>query len=545
MRGDPRIVKIDGALEEALEGARILHDVVVQAYGPTSFNVALQKSYGPHVISHDGVTIAKDVILRNEDHNIGADQLYQAARKSDGISGDGTSVTTILGYHIMKKAHQRILAGHNPMALRRGIELAGRELVKYLDTLAVKIADNKLHQVATIASGDPEIGQLVAETVIQSGGVGITVEEYEGLGVLAENIKGVYFEKGWALPHFVNNSLTQEVLHDNMYVICLEKHIRANQDIVPILEMIDEENKRTGEYRGVLIIGNLKDKALMTCAITNHGGGLKVCVVEPPVYGTQVLGFMEDIAALTGGKIVPQSMPAEKVTTEYLGTTKKIIVTQSTTTLLEPGGDAEVVANRITELQEQLDSDKYSAFDKDRMESRMAKLQGKIGIIRVGGATSVEREEKKQRIDDAVGATRGAKEEGIVPGGGVTLARLSLIRLPGMEDLTPDELVGANIVLEALQEPFKRLMINAGESADYRLSQIKAAKKDGMGFNVKEPTTEPIDLVKAGIIDPVRVLKSAIENSCSVAGIVITLGASITIDRDYQLEQLQVNRMTQ
>jgi chaperonin GroEL len=540
MRGDPRIIKTEGVLEEAMAGAKQMYDAVSRAYGPTSFNVALQKSYGSHVITHDGVTIAKDVILRNQDRNIGAEQLYLASRKTDDISGDGTTMTVLLGYHIMRLAHQRLAAGYNPMALMRGIRFAGRELSKKLDALATPVADEKLHEVATISAADPEIGKMVADTVIKAGGVGITVEEYEGLGVIQDVISGLYFEKGYALPHFVNSLITEEVLQDNMHVIVLEKRIRANQDIVPILEMVFAET----EHKGVLIIGNLSDKALNTCVLTDRSGGVRVCVVPPPVYGSQVLGFLEDIAAMTGGKLVPESLPASKVTKEHLGFADKIIVTRGTTTIMGAAGDAKEIQKRIDVLKEQLNSDKFNTYEKERIEKRLAKVQGKIGIIRVGGATETERDETRFRVTDAVHATRGAKEDGIVPGGATTLARLSTLTLDDLgsaKDLPANEQEGVKVVIEALAEPFKQLMTNAGEDPGFRLEQVKRSKP-GHGFNVKEMSKEPIDLIKAGVIDPVRVLKSGVENGCSVAGTVITLGASTTIDREFQLEQIQLNK---
>jgi chaperonin GroEL len=550
MRGDPRIVNTtsDAVLDEALAGAKKMYDAVRKVYGPTSFNVALQKSYGSHVVTHDGVTVAKDVILRNQDQNIGADELYKASRKTDDISGDGTSMTVVFGFHAMEKARRRLAAGYNPMALRRGIRWAGQELVKKLDELAVAVPDEKLHEIATISSNDPEIGQIVADTVIKAGGVGITVEEYDGLGVLQDVIEGLYFEKGWALPHFVNNAISEEVLHEDIHVLCLEKRIRANQDIVPILEMIYEQSE-LAENNGsikprVLIIGNLSDKALRTCVLTDRGGAISICVVDPPVFGSQVLGFMEDVAAMTGGKVVPESMPAGKVTKDYLGLCERIIVGRTTTTIIGSKGDQKVVEQRIADLKTQLDDSKYTAPEKERMERRLAKLQGKIGIIRVGGAIDTEREETLARVRDAVYATRGAKEDGIVPGGGTTLARLSRLKpseLAGYDDLPEGEQEGVKVVLAALAEPLKQLMINAGESPDYRFEQVLGSKA-GFGFNLKEMTDKPIDLLKAGVIDPVRVLKSGVENGCSVAGTVITLGATLTIDRDFQLEQIQLNK---
>jgi chaperonin GroEL len=539
-RGDPRITKVEGVLKAALAGAKEMYDVVSKVYGPTSFNVALQKSYGTHVLTHDGVAVAKDVILRDQNRGIGADQLYIASSKSNDIAGDGTTLTVLLGYHIMAKAYERHVAGYNPMGLRRGIDLAGRKLVAKLDKLAKEVPDDKLHEVAAISAADPEVGKLVSDTIIKAGTIGITIEEYDGLGVIQDVIEGVYFERGWALPHFVNNAMTEEAIHENMYVICLEKRVRANQDITPILQLVYKET----DHKGVLVIGNVSDNALKSCALTNVAGGVRVCVVNPPVYGNQMRGFLEDVAAMTGGKLVPEDMPADKVTKDYLGFAKKIVVDNSTTTIIKGKGDPEQVQIRIDTIHEQLKSDKFNAFEKERLEKRLTKLQGKIGIIRVGGATEGERQEMKFRVEDAVHATRAAKEEGIVPGGATTLARLSeepLLSTAELASLSKHEKEGVQVVLDSLKEPFRQLIVNAGDDPGYRLQQVLRAPA-GYGFNVMDITKEPVNLIPEGVIDPVRVLKCAVENSCSVAGIVITLGASLTIDRDFQLEQVQLNK---
>lgn len=539
MRGDPRIVKTKGVREEALKGAQVMYEAVAGAFGPTSGNFALQKSYGDHVITHDGVTIAKDIILRDQGQNVGAELLYQASRKSDDISGDGTTGTVILAYHILRKANERVAAGYNPMGLRRGIDKASLWLKDELDKLATPVPDDKLHEVATISAGDPEVGKLVADTVLSVGATGLSVEEYEGLGIIPDIIEGLYFEKGYAAEHFVNETATQEAVHQNMHVICLEKRIRDNADIVPILQLVEQQ-----EHKAILIIGNLSGKALNTAILNSLGPNMRVCVVPPPVYGAQIMPFLEDVAAMTGGKLVPENLSANDVTEEYLGFAEKIIVDRTTTVIQGGKGDLEQIQNRIDTLQKQLKNPKNNAQERERMEKRLSKLNRKIGIIRVGGATDAERAEIKFRVDDAVNATRGAKEEGVVPGGATTLARLSesAKMLEALKDLrAKDEEEGAKVVFEALQEPFKRLMENAGEDPGFRLQQVLRSKK-GYGFNVKDMGEKPIDLLAAGVIDPVRVLKSIVENSCSVAGIAVTLNGSTEIDRDFQLEQVQLNK---
>jgi chaperonin GroEL len=544
MRGDPRLVKTEGVFEEALEGARIMYEAVAAAYGPTSGNVALQKNYGSHSVTHDGVSIAKDIILSDQDLNIGADAVYKASKETDDIAGDGTSLTVVVAYHTMEKAKKRIGAGFNPMALRRGIDWVSRKIVDELDSMAKPVPDDRLHEVATISAADPEVGQLVADTILKTKGIGITIEEYEGLGVLQKVIDGVYFEQGYTNQFFMTDSVTQEAIQDNIFVLCFEKRIRTNQEIVPILEMIGTKT----EHKSVLIIGDISGKALETCVLTNIAPDsiMRVCVVKPPVYGDQRVPFLQDIATMTGGKLVPQDLPATDVTEEYLGFTKKVIVSRRTTTIIEPAGIDEDVKARIDELNEQMKSDKWTAMERERMEKRLSKLQGHIGIIRVGGASDQVREEMKARVVDAVNAARGAHEDGIVPGGGTTLLRLSkgIAKKKVQEEfdaLTRDEQEGAKLVFEALQEPFKKLLSNAGVDPGYYLEAVLHSKA-GFGYNVTDMTKDPVDLIAAGVIDPVRVLKSAIENACSAAGLLITLKVSTKIDREWQLEQLQLNK---
>lgn len=538
MRGDVRLVNTKSVREKAIEGAKIVYEAVAAAYGPTSGNIALEKSYGSYVISHDGVTIARDIILKDKEQDIGADLLIQASKKSNDVAGDGTTCSILLGYHIMDLANQRIAAGYNPMAIRKGIEKAALHIKEQLDKQAIPIADKDLVDVATISASDPEVGKLVADTIVRVGGVGVSIEEYDGLGVIQDVVEGLYLEKGWSLPHFVTDRESEEAVHENVTIVVLEKRISQNQDIVPLIELVYKNT----DHKTVLFIGNISGQALETCALTNvhPEGKVKICVVAPPVYGDQLLPFLEDVAAVTGGKVITSSTPADKVTIEYLGRAKKIIIGKNQSTIIEGQGIKEDINLRIDTIKAQLKTDKYSAFQKERMEMRLSKLQGKIGIIRVGGATETDRKEMKFRVEDAMNATKAAKEEGIVAGGAVTLATLPQ---PELDD--PDEGVreGFRIVYESLKQPFKQLMANAGEDGGYRYQQILNAKH-GFGFNVKQMDndSQPIDLVKNGIIDPVKVLRSIVENACSVAGMAITLSGSVLIDRDFQLEQVQLTK---
>jgi chaperonin GroEL len=326
-------------------------------------------------------------------------------------------------------------------------------------------------------------------------------------------------------------------------VLVIEKSLKQNQDIVPIIEMVYTET----DHKMLFIIGKVDGQALETCALTNLKGKVKICVVKPPVYGDQELPFLEDVAVMTGGKVVPSSLAADKVTKEYLGEADKVIVTSSTTTIFGGHGAGEDVEVRIADLKKQLKSDKYSTFQKERMEMRLSKLQGKIGIIKVGGATETEMKEMKYRVEDAVHATRAAKEEGIVPGGATTLVHLStlpLVEKARDEGLSPDEQEGVKVVLDALTKPFHQLMENAGEDGGYRLRQVLNGPPKH-GFNVKNMTEEPIELVPAGVIDPARVVRSIIENACAAAGVAITIPVTVTIDREWQKDQINLNKALQ
>lgn len=539
LRGDPRVITEGAEVRERLMlGAEKVYKAVSPTYGPSLGTVALQRSYGNPIVSKDGITVARDVFLRDEIEDTGAGFVVQASQKSADTSGDGTSCSIILSYHLMKLANQRIAAGFNPVGLRKGIEKASLWAKEELDKLAIPVADKDLAKVAAISASDEEVGKLVADTVLKVGGVGITVENYDGLGVTQEIVEGLYFDRGWTMPHFVTDRTTEEAIHNNPSILILEKKVTQNQDIGPMLEMVYKDT----EHKTVLIIGNVDGQAAETCALTNVAGKVKVCIVKPPVYGDQELPFLEDVAAMTGASVVPSSMPAGKVTADYLGEAEKVVVGKENTTILGSKGIKEDVQLRIDNLKKQLKSDKYNAFQRERMEMRLAKLQGKIGMIRVGGATESDAKELKFRIEDAVAATRAARDEGVVAGGGVTLAQLKTF-----EDniyrtcVGEDEVQGFRVFLEAVREPLKQLMENAGEEGGYRLRQVLAAEP-GFGFNVKSMTEMPVDLVKEGVIDPVKVLKSVVENAASAAGLAITVQVHVGYDREYQLEQAMLNK---
>lgn len=541
-RGEVKVI-VKGAevQRKLLEGAKDMYDSVSSTYGPVSGNVAIQKNYGQAVVTHDGVTVARDVFLRDDAQDIGAGLLSQASEKSNQVSGDGTSATVLLGYHMLDKANKRVAAGSNPMKLRRGMEYAANWIKSELDKVAVPVPDDQLAGVATISASDPEVGKLVADTIIKVAGVGISVEEYEGLGIHQEIVDGVYFEKGFELPHFKTDLATDEAVHENASILILEKSAKQNQDIVPIIEMVYKET----QHKTLLIIGKVSGQALETCALTNQLGKVKICVVGVPVYGDQELPFLEDIAVMTGGKVVSNNLPSDQVTKDYLGGAAKVVATPTNTTIFGGIGRNEDIAARSDIIREQMKSDKYSAFQKERMEKRLSKLNGKIAIIKVGGATETEIKEMKFRVEDAVHATRAASQEGIIPGGATALARLSKLDITSIPDkLSEDELAGVKVVLDALAEPFKQLMTNAGEDGGYRLSKVLNSQF-GYGYDVMNITDEPIELIPNGVIDPVKVIKSVVENASSFASVAITIKTLILIDRQWQLEQVAMNKAAQ
>ena len=539
-RGEPKVItKGIEARTKLLEGAKEVFEAVATTYGPVSGNVAVQKNVLGAIVTHDGVSVAREVFIDDGVQDVGAGLLVEASEKSNKVSGDGTSATVITGYNVHEQAHQRVVSGKNAMKLRKGINLASLKVKEEIDKLAREATDDELFKVAGISASDPELGKLVAHTIEKVGGVGVTVEKYNGLGTIPDVIDGVYFEKGYTAPYFVTDQATEEAVHENVCVLLLQRNIKQNQDIAPLIELVFKNH----EFKTVLIVGKVSDKALETCGLTNLRGGVKICVVAPPVYGDQETPFLEDMAALTGGKVVPSSLPSDKVTPDFLGHAKKVIVSNKDTTIFEPEGSDEDVEVRIATIKEQLKSDKFTAFQKERMEMRLAKLQGKIGIIKVGGATETEQDEIKFRIEDAICATRAAQEEGVVPGGATTLPRIAsdLRTSKWYKELTQDERDGVDVVLDALDKPFRKLLENAGEDAGHRFNQMM--KSDfGYGFDVTEMTDEPINLVEKGVLDPAKVLKSVVENACSYASVIITIPRVLTIDRDFQREQLMFNR---
>lgn len=511
------------AREKVLGGAKALYDAVKVTFGPKGQNVVIEKSYGAPTITHDGVTVAEAVDLGNEDeetlgYQMGAKLIKTAAQKLNKVAGDGTTTVTVLTYNILAEANKLIAAGHNPMDLRKGIEAAGAEIVKGINKTAEQIEgdDSKVAEVATISAGDAEIGKLIANVISKIGKDGVvTVEQGQGLEMQSEITEGYTYDKGYASPFFVTDTQRQEAIFDKPEILITDKKISAVNDIVPFLEKMAQ----SGRKDLVIIAEEVEGEALSVLVLNKLKGVFNTLVLKAPAFGDNRKQIMEDIAVLTGATVVSseKGMNLEESGLEVLGQARKIIATKDQTTIINGAGDTREVKARIADIQAQSEA-AMSDYEKDQFNKRAAALAGKVAVIKVGGATETEIDEKKYRVDDAVAATKAALDEGIVPGGGVTLVNLA----KGIKD----DNAGASILKNALKAPFTQIMENAGLNSQALLAQVEAAK-DGQGINVMKPAEGLVDLKKAGVVDPARVTREAVQNAVSIAATTITMGALI------------------
>ncbi|MBR3322782.1 chaperonin GroEL [Candidatus Saccharibacteria bacterium] len=511
------------AREKVLGGAKALYDAVKVTFGPKGQNVVIEKSYGAPTITHDGVTVAEAVDLGNEDdetlgYQMGAKLIKTAAQKLNKVAGDGTTTVTVLTYNILAEANKLIAAGHNPMDLRKGIEAAGAEIVKGINKTAEQIEgdDSKVAEVATISAGDAEIGKLIANVISKIGKDGVvTVEQGQGLEMQSEITEGYTYDKGYASPFFVTDTQRQEAIFDKPDILITDKKISAVNDIVPFLEKMAQ----SGRKDLVIIAEEVEGEALSVLVLNKLKGVFNTLVLKAPAFGDNRKQIMEDIAVLTGATVVSseKGMSLEESGLEILGQARKIIATKDQTTIINGAGDTREVKARIADIQAQSEAT-MSDYETEQFNKRAAALAGKVAVIKVGGATETEIDEKKYRVDDAVAATKAALDEGIVPGGGVTLVNLA----KGIKD----DNAGATILKNALKAPFTQIMENAGLNSQALLAQVEAAK-DGQGINVMKPAEGLVDLKKAGVVDPARVTREAVQNAVSIAATTITMGALI------------------
>jgi len=517
-----KIFYADQARDKVLSGAKQLYDAVKVTFGPKGQNVVIEKSYGNPTITHDGVTVAEAVDLGSSEENlgeqIGAKLIKSAAQKLNKVAGDGTTTVTVLTYNILSEANKLIAAGVNPMELRKGIEKAGEEIVAKINQAAEKIEgnDKKVAEVATISAGDKEIGELIASVISKIGKDGIvTVEAGQGLEMEQEIVEGFSYDKGYSSPFFVTDLNRQEAIFDKPLILLTDKKISTSNEILPVLEKVAQ----SGHKNLVIIAEEVSGEALSLLVLNKLKGVFNSLVLKAPAFGDRRKEILEDIAVLTGATVISEDkgMKLEDAEISNLGSAKKIIATKDNSTIISGAGDHKAVKARIELIKSQANL-ATSDYDREQYEKRAAALLGKVAVIKVGGATETEIDEKKYRVDDAVAATKAALDEGIVTGGGVTLVNLA-------NQLTGED-AGTKIVKNALKVPLLHILENAGLNAQALLAAVENAKP-GQGINVMEPEKGLQDLKKAGVIDPARVTREAVQNAISIAATAITMGALI------------------
>ncbi len=516
----------DDARRRVLGGAEVLYNAVKTTLGPKGRNAVIGKSYGTPAVTHDGVTVAKGVELADVDdatlgYKVGAELIKQAANKMNDVAGDGTTTVTVLTYHILNEANKLIAAGHNPMLLRKGLEAAAQDVIKKLESLSENIQGkkNRVAEVATISAGDSEIGNLIADVIEKVGKDGVvTVEEGQGLALEQEVVEGFTFDSGYVSPYMVTDAERMEAVYDKPAIVITDKKVGSVQEFLPLLEKLAQAGKKDL----VLIAEEVEGEALGTLILNRLKGVFNTVAVKAPAFGDRRKDILTDIAVLTGAEVITddRGMTFENVDLDVVGSARRIIVNSDETTIVEGGGVQAEVAARVMQINAQIEQS-TSEYDRENLEKRRAALEGKVAVIRVGGATETEINEKKDRVDDAVHAVKAALAEGIVPGGEVTLVNLADLQLKGEGSF----FTGGVLLQRALEQPFRILIENSGENPDEWLPQIKKGKP-GQGVDVTNPV-KLVDLKSVGIVDPKLVTKQAIEFAVSVAGTAMTMGALV------------------
>jgi chaperonin GroEL len=510
------------ARDRMLRGVDILANAVKVTLGPKGRNVILDKSYGAPRITKDGVTVAKEIELEDKFENMGAQLVREVASKTSDVAGDGTTTATVLAQAIVREGAKAVAAGMNPMDLKRGIDMAVKEVVAALVKKANKIkTSDEIAQVGTIsANGDKAIGDMIAKAMGKVGNEGvITVEEAKTAETELEVVEGMQFDRGYLSPYFVTNAEKMVVELETPYILLHERKLSSLQAMLPILEAVVQSS------RPLLIIAeDIEGEALATLVVNKLRGGLKVAAVKAPGFGDRRKAMLEDIAILTGGQVISEDLgiKLENVTLDMLGNTKRVSITKEDTTIIDGAGKKSEIEGRVAQIRQQID-DTTSDYDREKLQERLAKLSGGVAIIRIGGATEVEVKEKKDRVDDALNATRAAVEEGTVPGGGTALLRASKhITGKGVND---DQEAGINIVRRALQTPLRQIASNAGAEASIVAGKVMDSKSSSFGFNAQ--TGVYGDMIEMGIVDPVKVVRTALQDAASIAGLIITTEAMI------------------
>jgi len=507
-------------------GVDILANAVATTLGPKGRNVALDKKYGAPTVTHDGVTVAKEIELADPFENMGAQLLKEAATKTNDIAGDGTTTATVLAQIIVNEGLKNVAAGANPMLIKRGIERGVEAVVEHIKNMAVEVnKKDQIAQVATISAQDAEIGNLIAEVMDKVGKDGvITVEESKSLNFETEYVEGMQFDRGYISPYFITNPDRMEAEIKEPYILIHDKKISAASDLIPLLEKLVQRGKRDL----VIIAEDVDGEALATLVLNKLRGMLNVLAVKAPGFGDRRKAMLQDIAILTGGQVITEEMgrKLEGVTIEDLGRADRVVSSKDDTTIIGGRGDEQRIKARIEEIRVEIEKS-TSDYDKEKLNERLAKLAGGVAVIRVGAATETELKEKKHRVEDALSATRAAVEEGIVPGGGVALLR-AVSALEEIKMDNEDEQVGINILRRALEEPIRRIVANAGVDGSVVVQQVRSMSKEQKFFGYDVIAGDYVDMLKSGIIDPAKVTRGALQNAASIASMILTTEALVT-----------------
>jgi chaperonin GroEL len=499
-------------------GVDQLAQAVKVTLGPKGRNVVLDRKFGAPTVTKDGVTVAKEVELDDPIENMGAQMVKEVATKTSDLAGDGTTTATVLAQAIFREGLKNVTAGANPMAIKRGIEKAVARVVEELKSLSTPTKGKKeIAQVGAIsANNDKEIGDLIADAMEKVGKDGvITVEEAKGLETTLETVEGMQFDRGYLSPYFVTDPERMEAVLEDALILIHDKKISSMKDLLPVLEKVAQMG------RPLLIIGeDVEGEALATLVVNKLRGTLRVCAVKAPGFGDRRKAMLEDIAVLTGGQVISEEVgfKLENAVVSDLGKAKRVVIDKDNTTIVDGAGDSEKIKGRISEIRVAIDKS-TSDYDREKLQERLAKLAGGVAVINVGAATETEMKEKKARVEDALHATRAAVEEGIVPGGGVALLRIQ-DKLKDVEVVEPDEQIGVNIVYRALEEPIRQIAGNAGAEGSIVVEKVRSNKDPNYGYNAQ--TDEYEDLVEAGVIDPTKVTRTALQNAASIAGLLLT-----------------------
>ena len=511
------------ARDKMLRGVDILADAVKVTLGPKGRNVVIDKSFGAPRITKDGVTVAKEIELADKFENMGAQMVREVASKTNDIAGDGTTTATVLAQAIVREGAKAVAAGMNPMDLKRGVDKAVAEVVKYLESNTKKITTSgEVAQVGTLsANGETEIGEMIAKAMEKVGNEGvITVEEAKSIQTELDVVEGMQFDRGYVSPYFITNAEKMIVEMENPYILIFEKKLSGLQPMLPLLEAVVQSGRPL-----IIVAEDVEGEALATLVVNKLRGGLKVAAVKAPGFGDRRKAMLEDIAILTGGQVISEDLgiKLENVTLNMLGRAKNVKIEKENTTIVDGAGQKEEIEGRCEQIKAQIE-ETTSDYDREKLQERLAKLAGGVAVIRVGGSTEVEVKERKDRVDDALHATRAAVEEGIVPGGGVALLRAST-KLGGLKGANNDEQVGIEIVRRAIQAPLKQIAENAGKDGAVVAGEI--LRNDAASYGYDAQKDEYKDLVAAGIIDPTKVVRTALQDAASVASLLITTEAMV------------------